>query len=335
MSELLIQVSRGPVIENLIRGDIAVVDENGALSAYVGDPEKISFLRSAAKPLQTSVGIESGAVDAYDIPEDSIAVMCGSHIGEEYHVAAIQKILDRIGLTEDDFTLGPVLSMSHHLELIRLKNHIPARKIYNNCSGKHSCMLAVCRHFGWDYAAYQEKDHPVQQRILETVAEYCEMKKDEILIGVDGCGVPVFAMPLVNMAKAYLNLCNPLDRLPENKAKAAVRITEAMSQYPEMVAGNGQFCTELIRATHGRIIGKLGADGIYCCAPVNGRIAFSVKIEDGNMQALSIVVMEVLKQLELISVEEYDALHHFSHRDNFNCQHDKVGEWKPVFQLQK
>ena len=333
MSEALVAISRGPLVENIIRGDIVVVGADGKVSASVGDPHKVTFMRSAAKPLQTSAGIECGAIDAFSIPEEGIAVMCGSHIGDDTHVRVIEDILQRLGLSEDDFTLGPALSMSHRLEQERLLQGVPPRKIYNNCSGKHSCMLAMCRYLALNYSAYQVISHPVQQLILNTVAEYAEMRPKEIILGVDGCGVPVFAMPLVQMAVAYLNLCNPKVRLQGTRSLAAQRIITAMGHYPEMVAGKGQFCTELIQTTKGRIIGKLGADGIYCCAPVDGNCAISLKIEDGNMQALSIVMMSVLRQLDLLTEEEWHALEKFASRDNYNCQQDKVGKWYADFSL--
>jgi L-asparaginase II len=193
-------------------------------------------------------------------------------------------------------------------------------------------MLTLCRHMGWEHSAYQRPDHPAQVLIRQSVAAYAEIAPEAIIIGVDGCGVPVFAMPLINMAVAYHNLANP-DKLPPKRQEAARRITTAMGAYPQMIAGDGHFCTELIRATKGRIIGKLGADGVYCAAVINGDIAIALKIEDGNAAMLPPAMMRVFDQLKLLDKTEAAQLARFAVLDNINCQNDKVGETSAVFDL--
>jgi len=332
MSEILVEVTRGELAENLLRGSIAALGTGGKLLAFAGDPDQVAYMRSAAKPLQASAAVETGAAACFGFSTEELAVMCGSHIGDDYHVRAVEGILGKIGLTEEAFTLGPDLSLSKSLRERRIAEQTQPRKIFNNCSGKHSCMLALCRFFGYDAAAYQQPDHPVQRLILSTVAGYAGLPEQEIVIGVDGCGVPVFAMPLRSMARAYLNLCNPAQLAPE-RAVAARLITAAMGAHPEMVAGYGHFCTELMQATRGRVIGKLGADGVYCCAPIEGGIALALKMEDGNAQALAPVMVSALTQLDLLTATEQRALASFAVIDNYNCQHDKVGHWRPVFTL--
>lgn len=333
MCELLVEVTRGPLVENVHYGSLAVVDGTGKVVAYAGDPHYLSYMRSAAKPLQASAALESGAIDRFGISEAELAVMCGSHIGDSYHVEAVSGILRKIGLTEDAFTLGPDLSMSHRLREQRLAEGVAASCVFNNCSGKHACMLALCRDKGWDIRDYQRPDHPVQQLIRATVAAYSEMPADDIVIGVDGCGVPVFAMPLDHMARAYYNLANPAEKLPPTRAAAARRITAAMTRHPEMVAGHGMFCTALMTATKGRIVGKLGADAVYCCAPVDGELGIALKITSGNTAMLAPVMVRALTQLDLLSREEQAELTRFASFDNFNCQKDKVGATHAVFDL--
>ncbi len=334
MSEILMEVTRGPLAENLLRGHLAVLGENGRLQAFCGDPDYVSYLRSAAKPLQASAAVEAGVIAHYGISQEELAVMCGSHLGEDVHVRAVTSILHKIGLTEADLTLGPELSLSKDLREQRLADHLPPRKIYNNCSGKHSCMLALCQYYGYDYGAYQRLEHPVQQLILQTLAAYADYPAERIIIGVDGCGVPVFALPLRQMALAYYRLCNP-ENLPPARAGAARLITAAMARHPEMVAGTGRFCTELMRATQGRIIGKLGADGVYCCAPQGGKTAIALKMEDGSGQALAPVMVSALTQLGLLTAGEQQALKAFAAIDNYNCQGERVGQWRPVFTLRQ
>lgn len=332
MNEIMIEVTRGSLVENIIRGHVAVVESGGRLAAHVGDADYLTYMRSTAKPLQASAAIECGAIDFFAISEDELAIMCGSHTGDAYHVAALESILAKIGVKESDYTLGEDYSLSPDLKLKRIAERQPSRKIYNNCSGKHACMLTLCRYKGWDYQAYQQPEHPVQQLIKETVAGYAEVAPESIIVGVDGCGVPVFAMPLSCMARAYYNLAHP-QRFPEPRQAAARRLTAAMTAYPQMVAGWGQFCTELMRATQGRIIGKLGADGVYCAAVLSGDLAFALKIEDGNTAMLPLAAMRVLSELDLLTKTESAALAAFSRFDNLNCQKDKVGEARAVFHL--
>jgi L-asparaginase II len=328
----MIEVTRGPLTENIIRGHLAVVGAGEKSLAHLGNPEYLTYMRSTAKPLQASAAVECGAIDFFNISEDELAIMCGSHTGDDYHVAALESILAKIGLSEANYTLGVDYSLAMELKLKRIAEHTPPRKIYNNCSGKHSCMLTLCRYMGWDYQAYQAPEHPVQQLIKATVAGYTEVAPESIIVGVDGCGVPVFALPLSHMARAYFNLAHP-ERLFEPRRAAARRLTAAMTAYPQMVAGYGQFCTELMRATGGRLIAKLGADGVYCVAELSGDVAFALKIEDGNTSLLPLAVMRVLSELDLLSAAETDDLAAFSRLDNLNCQKDKVGEARAVFQL--
>ena len=334
MSEILVEVRRGPLAENLLRGNAAIVGAGGQLQYRVGDPDYFTYMRSTAKPLQASAAVECGAIDHFKLTEEELAIMCGSHSGDQYHVEVLEAILAKIGLSEADYTLGADLSFAEDLRRQRLAAHIEPRKIFNNCSGKHACMLAICRYMGWDYHDYQRADHPVQQLIRKTVAKYAELPADKLTIGVDGCGVPVFAMPLSRMALAYHNLANPTF-LPVGRAMAASRITEAMTRYPQMVAGYGRFCTELMLATHGRIIGKLGADGVYCAAVLGEDLALALKMEDGNMAAMPLAVMRILQQLQLLSAAEQESLARFSAYDNYNCQGDKVGETRAVFELSR
>ena len=333
MQDILVEVTRGPLTENLLRGSLVVVDAHDEVAASLGEPDYLTYMRSSAKPLQASAAVEAGVIDHYQISQESLAVMCGSHAGEDCHVAAVQAVLDKLGLTEEAFTLGSALSLSGRLEKQRIADHVPPRKIYNNCSGKHCCMLAMCAYFGWDNSAYQLPDHPVQQLIRRTVAEYAHLSPEELIIGVDGCGVPVFGMPLRNMALSYRDLTNPEAHLEGKRAAAASRITDAMAAYPEMIGGSGIFCTELISTTKGRLIGKVGADGVYCCGVRGQELGLAVKIESGTGAALPVVMMRLLEELELLTKAEREQLSRFAIRKNFNCQKDEVGSWRPAFRL--
>ena len=332
MSEIIINVSRGAISENIIRGNIAVIGDKNKLIAWLGDPNYYTYMRSTAKPLQASAAVECGAIEHFGITEPELAIMCGSHIGDNYHIGAIESILTKISLTENDLTLGADLSFSQKLRDKRLVEYIAPRKVFNNCSGKHACMLTICRYMGWDHHDYQNFAHPVQQLIFSVVAAYAQMNSEDITIGIDGCGVPVFAMPLMHMAIAYHNLASPLE-LSQIRGEAAQKITTVIAAYPQMIAGYGHFCTELNIITQGRIIGKLGADGVYCAAIPTENLAIALKIEDGNGTMLAPVIMEILNQLGLLTEEEKTQLGQFAVFDNINCQNDKIGEVKAVFNL--
>jgi len=194
-------------------------------------------------------------------------------------------------------------------------------------------MLALCRHMGVGIADYQAKEHPVQVRLLHAVADFCGLFSADIMLGVDGCGVPVYGMPLYHMAMGYYNLCNN-EQLAGVRGQAALAVLDAMAENPAMIAGDGHFCTELIRATKGRIIGKLGADGVYCTAEREGGWAMAIKIEDGNMAVIPAVVIRAFRQMNILSEEEHQSLRHFAVRDILNCRGEKVGETKAAFHME-
>jgi L-asparaginase II len=333
MSEILVRSNRNMIIENMYRGSVVMIGAEGKIKAYCGDSRQMAYMRSAAKPLMATALVESGAAKAFGLNEAGLAIACGSHIGAPEHVEAVSGILKKIGLKEDDLSLAPDLSLAIKLREQRLADHVQPRKIFHNCSGKHAGMLALCRHMGWDIQGYQNDEHPVQQMLLRTVADFCGLPSADIMLGVDGCGVLVHGMPLYNMALGYYNLCNS-EHLAGARKEAARAVLAAIGAHPSMVAGEGRFCTELIRNTKGRIIGKLGADGIYCTAERDGRWAMAIKIEDGNVAAIPAVVIRAFRQMNILSEEEHQSLRHFAVRDILNGHGEKVGETKAAFHME-
>lgn len=314
MSEILVRATRGMIVENMYRGSVVMIDGDGRVKAYCGDSYQVSYLRSAAKPLMATALVESGAAKSFALTPAELAIACGSHIGADEHVRTVLSILHKLGLTEEDLTIGP-------------------ESARHNCSGKHAAMLALCRHMGWDIKDYYAREHPVQQYLLQTVADFCGLPAGDIIIGVDGCGVPVHGMPLYNMALAYYNLCNN-EQLAGKRREAAAHVLDAMAAHPQMVAGDGHFCTELIRLTKGRVIGKLGADGIYCAAEREGKWALAIKIEDGSIPVIPAVVIRAFRQMNILAEEEHQALRHFAIREIKNCRGEKVGAVKAAFHLE-
>lgn len=332
MSEILVKETRDPVVENIHRGDIVVVNGEGEKIAYLGDPDKLAYMRSAAKPFQACAVLESGAIDYFGLTERELAVICGSHYAEEFHVLAVLSILYKIGLDERYLQCGPSYSISSKVTMDYVKKGVEKKNVFHSCSGKQAGMLAIAAKEGFDASTYLDINNPVQQMILDVIAYFAEMDREKIIIGVDGCGAPVHAMPLINMAKAYMKLANP-SHVDEKHVAPIRKVAMAMTGYPEMIAGTGAFDTELMKVTRGRLVAKLGSDGVYCVGAMRKDMGIAIKMEDGNVKVLPSVVLEALKQLELISHEELEELKHFYTMNIKNSQGDKIGEIKPEFKL--
>jgi L-asparaginase II len=332
MSEILVEVTRGEVVECIHRGDIAVCDINCNLHASAGSPDKTSYLRSAAKPIQALPVFTSGAFDRYRFNHAEIAVICSSHYAEEIHLQAISSILYKIGLAAENILGGIVTSLNPKFALELAWKNVELTPLFSDCSGKHAGMLSVCMHKGFDIANYLSPDHPCQQEILKTLAEMCSVLESEISIGIDGCNAPVHAMPLKNIAQGFARLANWQDAPPAYR-QGADTIFHAMNTHPEMVSGTGGFCTELMRRTNGKLIGKIGAEGVYCIGVKDRNLGIAIKIESGNMAMLPPVAVGALEQLDLLDKNELESLKNYRVMDNTNDLGIAVGYIRPRFTL--
>jgi len=334
MAVKLVEVSRGGITESISRGDVAVVDAEGRVEHFAGNVGKYTYLRSAAKPLQAMQVILSGAYSYYGFSHKELAVMCASHYGEPMHRETVAGILDKIGLRPEDILAGTVTSLNPDYALKLAGEGVELNPLFSDCSGKHAGMLAICRYKGYPLDGYTSPDHPLQRELLHLIASICQYPESDVGIGIDGCSVPVHAMPLAHMARAYARITSP-GNLSGGMESAARGIFEAMNRHPYMVSGTGGFCTELIKNTHGKLIGKVGAEGVYCIGIKNKNTGIAVKMEDGNMKRLPPVVVHVLKKLGLLSRQEYEALGAYHVMSNLNDVHWKVGEIRPVFHLRE
>lgn len=332
MAERLVNVTRGPIVESSHYGFVAVTNKKGELIASVGDPDVVTYMRSAAKPIQGLNILFSGAKEKFDLTQKELAIMCSSHYGEDMHRDVLCGILDKLGLSREKLLCGNPLSIRGAYRDQQLREHLPITELNSDCSGKHSGFLAVCLACGYPIENYTASDHPMQKDVLKIVSHMCEIKEEEIQIGVDGCGVPVHGMPLRNMAMAYAKLTTP-SSLEEPYKSACEEIVEAMNAYPEMVAGTEGFCTEFLKHTKGRFCAKLGAEAVYCIGVRGQDLGIAVKIGDGNYRALYPAVMSVLKQLELLSEKEEKALESFACPDNLNDHGVAIGKIEPAFAL--
>ncbi len=338
----LLDVTRGPVVESLHYGALVVTDVDGRVLASVGDPEAYTYLRSTAKPFQTLPLVEMGGVEHFGLSEKELALTCASHSGTDDHAATAASIQKKIGVAEGDLLCG--WHMPYHeatrLEMIR-KGETPTQNRHN-CSGKHSGMLAQCKMRGVTIEDYINPQHPIQKAILQTFAEMCEIPVNEIALGVDGCSAPVFAVPLRNAAAAFARLSDP-SKLLAKRAEACRKITHAMMEHPDMVAGPERFDTLVMQRTKGRLVSKAGAEGYQGIGLLPGALGegspamgIAIKVADGDMggRAVTTVAIEVLRQLGVLSAEDIEAMAALAARPVRNWRKLAVGELRPVFQIQ-
>lgn len=310
MSNAIVNVTRGNIVESKHNVSIVVANSSGEIIASAGDENLITYMRSAAKPLQALNVILSKAYEKYNFTDEQLAIMCASHYGEEMHRKVISEILEKIECTKNDLLCGSPLSISEDYMKEQLLNHHKIDQLNSDCSGKHSGFLSVCKTKGYPIETYNQPDHPMQKEVLQVISSMCDIKPENIFIGTDGCGVPVHGMPIKNMSIGYAKLATP-DKLDENYKFACNKIFDAMNAHPEMIAGTNGFCTELIKNTNGRLCGKLGAEGIYCIGIKDKDMGINVKVEDGNFRALYPAVMSTLIQLDLLRDSEIKSLDRF------------------------
>jgi len=338
----LVELTRGEIVESIHFGALAVADRNGRLLAWYGDPEMVTFLRSTAKPFQALPFIESGGAKAYQLEPPDIALICASHSGTDAHVTAVGALQTKVGITETDLMCG-THPPSHEptLEAMRQRGEEPSPN-RNNCSGKHTGMLASARMHGWPKVSYLEHSNPLQRGILDAFAEMCDLSPEQVQLGIDGCSAPNFAVPLRNAAQAFARLCDP-QQLSEPRAQACRTITSAMMAHPFMVAGPGRFDTRLMEVGAGKIVAKGGAEGYQgigllpgTLGPGSPALGIALKVSDGDLKgrARPLACIEVLRQLGALSPQQLPALAEFGPRlPVLNRREIEVGEARPAFQL--
>ena len=328
---------RGGVVETLHVVHVAVVDAAGKLVARVGDPDLVTFWRSAAKPFQAIPLVADGAVERFGITAAELALCCASHSSEPGQVAMVRDFLSKIGCGERDLLCGPHPPLSERVAQDYATRGVRVTAVYSNCSGKHAGMLALARHHGWPTEFYTRLEHPVQQRCLEEASRWTEVPKGEIRTAVDGCGVVCYGLPLRNMALAYarLAIADFGLRIADSKGEGQIRnpqsaIVQSMLRHPELIAGSGRPCTDLMRAHPGRVITKVGAEGVYCALLVRERLGVALKVQNGHGVAAALAIAAVLEELGLRPRPPSLAA-----RPNVNTRGEIVGELRVNGGLEK
>ena len=301
MNELpaaLLAVSRNGIVERIERGHAVIVDSLGEVLWSVGETDHVTYMRSSAKPMQATAMLLSGAVDRFGLPDSSIAVACGSHRGEARHVKTVLSTLSRIGLGPESLACG-----SHelrHAEGYRLASAgLAPSPLHNNCSGKHSGMLAATMALGAPTDTYLSREHPVQKCILDVVAQCAGVAPGDVHVGTDGCSAPTFALPMAAIARCFATVGQP-EGLPPPIRRAFHHVGDAMQSDPWLVAGTGQFDSLLMAACPGAVIAKGGAEGLRCVSLGRRGLGIAVKVESGNTDSASIVMLAILRALGVV-----------------------------------
>ncbi len=290
MASLTIQSTRSGITESIHTVSVAVVDLHGRLVAEAGNPGCFTYWRSAAKPFQTLPMVKDGAADRYGFGPRELALACASHSSEPVHRALAMSMLRACGCEEQHLACGPHPPLSQAVGEEAMRAGVILTPRWSNCSGKHAGMLALTRHHGWAVEGYASVGHPTQQRILAEVLRWTGLPHEGMRLGVDGCRAVCFALTLRAMATAYAKLGASQDEAPR-------RLREAMLAHPELVAGTGRPCTDLMRVAKGEVVAKVGAEGIYCAALPSLGLGVALKVEDGDMRCAAPALLSVLRQV--------------------------------------
>lgn len=302
---VLVEVTRGPVVESRHRGAIAIVDVNGKRRAAIGDVEQAVFPRSAVKALQALPLVESGAADRYGFGSPELALACSSHNGERRHVRTATAMLAAAGRGIANLECGPQMPCESAARELILAGKSPTA-IHNNCSGKHSGFICFACHTGLEPAGYVQPDHPVQREITATLSAMTDTILDERNRGVDGCSIPTYAVPLTALARGFARFGTGQGFGPK-RAEAARRIREAVAAHPFMVAGTGRFDTRLMERFGQRAFIKTGAEGVYCGALPELGYGIALKCDDGAGRAAEVAMAALIERFLPLNGEEQAA----------------------------
>jgi L-asparaginase II len=316
-----VEVTRGDIVESRHKVHGIVIGADDKPVATAGDPSLVTMWRSCAKPFQVLPFLASGGFDQLGWGNQELALSCASHGGEPEHVALARKMLEAIGLEEGDLACGPHEPMSPRGVKLAREAGIPWSRLHNNCSGKHAAMLARAFTAGWPTGGYEREDHQVQRGCIAEVSSWTGVPVDDMPLGVDGCGVTVMGMPVERMAVAYARWANATasgDELP-------TRTAEAIRAHPHLLGGTDRFDTVLIEESQGKIISKVGAEGVHCAAVPEMGLGFAIKVEDGATRAQHIALLRALQLCGALPEQFSPRLAEFVRRPVRNTRGAVVG----------
>jgi L-asparaginase II len=293
---VLVEVTRGNLVESRHRGAIAVARADGELLLAIGDVTRPVYPRSAVKLLQAVPLVESGAAQAFGLDDAELAVACASHSGDRVHVETVRGLLAEAGIKESLLACGAHWPISESATRELLKAGKRPTPIHNNCSGKHAGMLATAVHLRLDPNGYERPNHPVQVTIARVISEACGLALQPELMGVDGCSVPTYALPLAALAQGFARVASG-EGLSPPRADAVRRLMQACFAAPVLVSGEGRFDTEIMRALAPSCFVKGGAEGVHCAALPELGLGVALKIDDGAKRGTEVALGTTLAAL--------------------------------------
>lgn len=328
--KLLLKTTRGLIDDLYTFGSIVVVDSKGKIVKEWGDAEEVAFPRSSAKLFQALLALKLGAVEKFNLNEKEISQMCASHSGEDFHVTTVKSMLEKSNLDESHLKCGSHYPLDKDIEdKMRISGEKP-RDIHNNCSGKHAGMLIASKIMGASLDNYFMENHPVQKEIVKILSDICEFDIKDDYISIDGCGLPVHAMPLYNYAlgMAKFSDYNYLDDEYRNHART---IIESIIKYPKYMSGTKRIDNIIISKYPGKVIVKSGSNGFIGGLLLDDNLGFCIKTYDGIEINRDIILVELLKKLGLIKNEDYEYFDNILDRYVKNHRKEIVGKKEILF----
>jgi L-asparaginase II len=303
---VLVEVTRGPLVESRHRGAVAVCDAEARSVLAIGEVTAPVFPRSAVKALQALALIEQGAADRFGLSDEELALACASHSGEAAHVAGVERMLAKAGLAPSDLRCGAHWPIAQAAATAVARSGGPT-PLHNNCSGKHAGFLCVARALGVDHADYWRPDHPVQRLVRGALEDFTGAALGEACCAIDGCSVPTWAVPLRNLAHGFAKFGSGRG-ISVERAGAAARLRQACAQAPWFVAGTGRFCTGTMQLFGERVFVKTGAEGVYCAALPQQGFGIALKCDDGASRAAQAIIAAVIARFLPLAASERAAV---------------------------
>lgn len=318
-------------VESVHYGSVAIVNSTGQLIASAGDTQALTFTRSTIKPFQALEFVEHAQAASLGFSEEEMALLCASHSGEALHVALADSLLKKIGCTEQHLQCGCHLPFAYSWTNRPPPPHFQFDQRHHNCSGKHLGFLAYCRLSETPLESYLDEGHPLQKAVRGRLARLSGLEESRLVLGIDGCSAPNYALPLQVLAQLYAQLANPAGA-PEAQTSLA-RLAQLMREHPLVISGQGRSDYQFVQAGAGDWLAKIGAGGVQAMAINSAGLGIAIKIANGNMDALYCATTAVLEQIGLLNDHARSTLQDYLRPAIFNARKVMTGEWRPVLSL--
>jgi L-asparaginase II len=341
--------TRGPVVENTHIIHAAVVDSKGKLLYSIGNPNRITLVRSAIKPAQALAVLETGTFEKCGFDDVDLALSCASHNAEEKHVSRATEMLTKGGVRDEDLRCGGHVSLLKSVNEDRIRDGIVLTGVHSNCSGKHAAMLSAAKVIGEPLEGYHDLHHPLQQRVKKIVEEIADVPPEDVLWAIDGCNMAAPAYELHLLGKTFAAFAGAADQVgihpfaASERTRHMARIFKAMWTHAHMIGGTTRYCTEFMYAHKGALFGKVGADACYGIGlresertrklGVKGALGIAVKVEDGNLDILYAALEDIMQQLDLTPPDVVKKLEKFHYPRQENTMGIEIGRIQFHFKL--